>query len=116
MVGRQLGASKYLVIYVLGYQSLQFILHNEIHQSKTLSLNSLTSFIKRFIIMFQNNNVFDTPIKQTPSFDDKFGQPKQTSGDLSSGPVKSVRVISVNFLEMVEHQQIGFRPYISKGN
>lgn len=64
--------------------------------------------------MFQNNDVFSTPINQTPSFDDKFGKPAQTAGDLSSGPVKSVRVISVNFLEMVEHQHMGFRPYISK--
>lgn len=63
-----------------------------------------------------DNQIFNTILGQQtePSFDNKFGSTKQTPGDLSSGAVRSVRVISVNFLEMVEQQQMGFRPYISK--
>lgn len=54
----------------------------------------------------------------TPSFDKSFSGNtaltgiNQSSG-FSTGAIKSVRIISCNFLEMVEQASMGFRPFIS---
>lgn len=64
----------------------------------------------------QGHGIFnDTPgMMNGPNFDQAFSGMRRQPGDFTSGAIKSVRVISCNFVEMVEQGPVGFRPFISK--